>query len=292
MAKDRTPFHARWRDAVLAPKPDGAPGATVRLVLCAIARQVNRGTGGTFASVPYIARCAHVTDRAVQKAIKRAVAAGWLDRRPMEGGKVFLVPKLPGEPRSPANEVHPVNVEAPSGERSALGGVNHVRTNPSGEPQGTPPPGELVAAVPSAPTKRRTETPADAACRHARAVVKPGDPEGLEAAVARELEAAIAGGKIQGQSPRPYAHAIAKRLRQNPEDIDPPEVRVGPSDEARDWFTRAFALANEIAARELPLAMRLRDIAADVRDGRAEPPAETPDETLRRVRGEIQEHAA
>lgn len=110
--------------------------------------------------------------------------------------------------------------------------------------------------------------------------------------MARELEPAIAGGKIQGPSPRPYAQSIARRLRENIEDIDPPAVQVGPGPEAISWCARAFALANEIAPHgEAHHAMRLRDLAAAVRDGHASAPDERPDEVLdhwRRARGEEQ----
>jgi hypothetical protein len=92
-----------------------------------------------------------------------------------------------------------------------------------------------------------------------------------------------------------------RHLRGELED-DPDEVRailtrgagprVLPARDA-DWRRGVLALADAIAPRgEMHVAMRLRDMAADVRDGRAAAPDETPDETLRRVRGEIQEHAA
>lgn len=129
------------------------------------------------------------------------------------------------------------------------------------------------------------EPPRVAAARHARAVVEPDDPPGLEAAVARELERDLAAGRAR--NPGGLARAIAQRLRANPADIDappagPPTLSPQATAYRAELLERADAAMNR---REDGTADALRRLARLIREqGDAAVPDETPEEVEARER--------
>jgi hypothetical protein len=91
-----------WRDAVLS---DSGPAcAMTRLVLCAVAKHVNKETGYTFAACPTIAVAAGVEERTVRRALQEAKRSGWLHVEARKGMTARLWPTTPdlqsGPPRT------------------------------------------------------------------------------------------------------------------------------------------------------------------------------------------------
>lgn len=276
----------QWRDAVLSAK---GPDKTVRLLLCAAAKFVNKETMRTFASVARLEEASDLSRRGVQLALRRAERLGWLTRRYEEEGEggagIYLYPTYP-----PRTACAPCEPGAPpvaqdvrgEGAQSDVAVAHGVRPNSGKNPEGTPAASSRPLVPPASPVR---ETPVQAARRHARAVVTDDDDPRLEDAVARELARDLAEpGKVM--NPGGLARTIAARLRVEPRDLEP--VQTGPpavSPDARAYYDRLMTLGDEaMQRREDGTATVLRRLARAIREGTASVPDEAPEEVYARER--------